>query len=75
MEPVRDEESKPKPLSVTVIIYYSYSTFYDAVSQGGEQNMASIYTEITHVCALIFEEAETNGSQVRRPINNIKQSA
>lgn len=72
MEPVSDEESKPKPLSIAVIIYYSYFSFHDAVSQGSEQNMASMYTEITHVCALIFEEAETNSSPVRKPINNIK---
>lgn len=69
---MRDEESKTKPLSISVIIYYSYFSFYDAVSRGSEQNMAGMYTEITHVCALIFEEAETNNSPVWKPIDNIK---
>lgn len=64
MEVARDEESKPKPLSVAVIIYYSYFSLYDAVSPGSEQNTASTSTKITHVCALIFEEAETNRSLV-----------
>lgn len=72
MEPVRDEESKPKPLSIAVSIYYSYFSLYDAVSRGGEQNMAGVRLEITHVCTLIFEEAETNSSPVWKPINNIK---
>lgn len=64
MEAVRDEESKPKPTSIAVSIYYSYFSLYDAVSRGSEQNMAGVHTEITHVCALIFEEAETNSSPV-----------
>lgn len=72
MESVNDEESKPKPLSIAVIIYYSYLSLYDAVSRGSEQNMAGVYTQITHVRALIFEEAETNSSLVWKPINNIK---
>lgn len=72
MEPKWDEESKTKPLSIAVIIYYSYFSFYDAVSQGTEQNMAGMNTEITHVCTLIFKEAETNNSPVWKAINIIK---
>lgn len=75
MEPMRNEASKPKSLSIAVIIYYSYVSFYDAVSRGREQNMAGLFTVITHVWALIFEENETNSSQDWKPINNIKKSA
>ena len=46
MEAARDEESKPKPLSVAVIIYYSYFSLYDAVSRGSEQKMAGTSTKI-----------------------------
>ncbi len=64
MEPVRNNFSKPKPLTIAVIMYYSSVSFYDAVSPDREQNMASLYTEITHVCSLIFEDTETNGPRV-----------
>lgn len=64
MEVARYKESKPKPLSIAVIIYYSYFSLYDAVSPGSEQNMASTSTKITNVWALIFKEAETNRSLV-----------
>lgn len=49
MEVARYKESKPKPLSIAVIIYYSYFSLYDAVSPGSEQNMASTSTKITNV--------------------------
>jgi len=59
-------------LSLLTFIIHTSLFMMLAVGRGSEQNMAGVYTEITHVCSLIFEEAETNSSLMWKPIDNIK---
>lgn len=60
---------------ITITIHYLYPfSFYDAVTQDVEQNRAKLFTDTTHICALIFDEAATKRPPEYKPTHNIKCS-
>lgn len=42
------------------------------LAEASKQKIARTSTEITHVCALIFKQVETNRSPVWKPVRKIK---